>query len=200
MVSVIIICGVDITEQHMVLMQLDKKSNPGPAADETRTFFFVFDFELFVSSLCWIMRCSTIMFMRRRTNSNTAKLSAPCGTDKRNCAPAPRVNNFQLDGCANVRNVTVSPTTEVRTPFAAAAGLLDRRFACNIVFIVFMGCTTTCATDREIAPQTIFSQNTRFRPCTPPPPPFNFDMVCFCVATVVGLSSNEASAGFVEES
>jgi hypothetical protein len=54
--------------------------------------------------------------------------------------------------------------------------------------------------DREIAPQTIFSQNTRFRPCTtPPPPPLNFDIACR-VGTIFGFISIEASTESVEES
>ena len=136
MLSVIIICGVDTTEQQIVEIAEDIKSKPGPIDSER------FDREGTLST-------KELSFCR--TNSSMAKLIAPCGTDKTKFAPAPRLNVLNAFGDDN----------KVRTVGCATSAVL--RDACRIVFIVFAGCMTVCATLRLIAPLIMLSQNTSGR-------------------------------------
>ena len=136
MLSVIIICGVDTTEQQIVEIAEDIKSKPGPIDSER------FDREGTLST-------KELSFCR--TNSSMAKLIAPCGTDKTKFAPAPRLNVLNAFGEDN----------KVRTVGCATSAVL--RDACRIVFIVFAGCMTVCATLRLIAPLIMLSQNTNGR-------------------------------------
>ena len=58
------------------------------------------------------------------TNSNTAKLTAPCGMDSAKVAPAPRERVLNIEGFNSCVKVTLS----------------GPRDDCIIVFIVFAGC------------------------------------------------------------
>jgi len=140
--SVIIIWGVDTTEQHMVLIALDKKSIEGSNAAASRT-------------LSRNETDSTAVQIFALTSSRTAKFIAPCGTERMNCAPAPRVSNFKFLGLS-IESVEV-PVSPVELDVELA------RLACNIVFIVLAGCITVWAMEREIAPTNMFSQNNRDR-------------------------------------
>mmetsp|Transcript_15227 Transcript_15227/g.22295 ORF Transcript_15227/g.22295 Transcript_15227/m.22295 type:complete len:132 (-) Transcript_15227:63-458(-) len=128
--STTIICGVLTTEQHTVAMAELQKSSMGPNA---ALFSDISDIHSdFMAKLC----------IRRRTYSKTAKLTAPCGIDRMNCAPAPLVNIFIFLTLAREDMVIRSP---------------EFRLDCSRVFIVFAGWVATCAMDRETAPQIMFS-------------------------------------------
>lgn len=113
-------------------MAEERKSKPGPM-------------ESFRS--CKNGTDSTAKLSRPRTNSNTAKFTAPWGMDKMKLAPAPLVRRRNICGWNKSPRV----------------GRLGPRDDCRIVFMVLAGCMTVCAILRETAPLTMFSQKTRGR-------------------------------------
>jgi len=150
MLSHIIICGVETIEQHIVDKAELKKSIPGP---KLRLIVSAYrDFE-------------TRSFIRLRTSSSIAKLTAPWGKESTNWAPAPRDNCFAYFHCAN--DFTVK---------GACPG--TARDDCSIVFIVFAGCMIVWAVDRLIAPHNIASQKCRRRSGTSDvSPPLQIDEI-----------------------
>jgi hypothetical protein len=118
----------------MVDIADDRKSNKGPK------FFIV---------SAWRDR-ETTLFICLRTNSKTAKFTAPWGMDRMSCAPAPRVRVLAYFHCVN--DSTVSG-------FCPGIFLED----CSIVFIVLAGCIIVCAALRLTAPQIMASQKCRRR-------------------------------------
>ena len=111
----------------MVEMALLQKSNPGP-----------------MRLVSMPNPCTTTLILAR-TNSNTAKLTAPWGTLSKKLAPAPLESRLKLEGCKSD---------------ISDGGM---RSLCRMVFMVFAGCMSVCAMEREMAPQTMFSQKTSGR-------------------------------------
>lgn len=126
----------------MVDIADDRKSNTGPK------FFIV---------SAW-RDLETTLFICLRTNSKTAKFTAPWGMDRMSCAPAPRVRVLAYFHCVNDSTVR---------GFCPGILLED----CNIVFIVLAGCIIVCAALRLTAPQIMASQKCRRRATATVPPP-----------------------------
>ena len=126
----------------MVDIADDRKSNTGP--------------KLFIVS-AWRDR-ETTLFICLRTNSKTAKFTAPWGMDRMSCAPAPRVRVLAYFHWVNDSTVR---------GFCPGIFLED----CNIVFIVLAGCIIVCAALRLTAPQIMASQKCRRRATATVPPP-----------------------------
>mmetsp|Transcript_22295 Transcript_22295/g.41570 ORF Transcript_22295/g.41570 Transcript_22295/m.41570 type:complete len:187 (-) Transcript_22295:461-1021(-) len=144
MLSVITLTGPERTEQQTVEDAEERKSSAAATAP-------------FRSNDSAYGLSDKISRVRFRMYSNTAKLAAPWGMDRINCAPAPRVRTRRLDGRARVE----SDMELIPMALFCKVGVVD--LACKIVFIAFAGCVTVCAILRLTAPQSMDSQKLRVR-------------------------------------
>lgn len=108
--SVIIICGVETTEQQIVAMELERKSRPGPIRSLFRSRAGTED---------------TTLFIRSRMCSKTAKLKAPWGRDKTKLAPAPHVSRRNMLGFIRSSNFgLLGPRDDCMMVFMVFAGCM----------------------------------------------------------------------------